>query len=177
MKIKRNKVGEAPNYSNKEIKISRSDNWRTPQDLFLKLEKEFCFDLDAACDEDNCLCEYGITLKSSPDTKWFGNVFVNPPYSIPGLFYRKAREYVLGDSRAKVVMLVKVATSENYWKEAAKDMHVRFLHGRIKFWDETNTPRYGATFPSAILIFSPETLGNGKMELWSYKGEIPERIV
>ena len=174
--MKRNPADQKPNYKSEDIKISKSDNWRTPHDLFDKINREFHFDVDRAADKDNALCDLFYSKEESCVVSDFGNWsfrgFINPPYSDPGPFFYKAHEQ---RQNALTVMLVKVATSEKYWFETVKNAHVRFFAGRIKFWDEENTPHYGATFPSALVIFSPE-IETYESSCWDYRKDIPERL-
>lgn len=176
--MKRNKIGETPNYSNGNIKVLTADQWRTPRPLFDLLNAEFHFELDACADKDNALCEKFYTIDNSaldPYNFWNVSTFANIPYSSPAKFYEKAW-WEAQAWNVPIVLLVKVATSENYWVKYVKDAHVRFLHGRVRFWDENNTPHYGATFGSAVIIFSPETMGKPKSEYWNYKGSVAERL-
>lgn len=172
--MKRNKRGEVPDYGFQkegEKAISSSNNWRTPRYLYSQLDAEFNFVLDACADDKNHLCDRYYSLGNDallPDNFWDVSTFANIPYSTPRPFYRKAFEESF-KWQIPVVLLVKVATSENYWVDYVKDAHVRLIHGRLKFLDENNTPHYGATFGSAIVIFSPETYGNHKTEHWDYK--------
>lgn len=172
--MKRNKQGEIPNYAFQkegEKKISSSDNWRTPTYLYNQLDSEFNFGLDACADSKNHLCDRYYSLDNSALDLlnfWDVSTFANIPYSIPRSFYEKAW-WQSSRWQVPVVLLTKVATSENYWVEYVKDAHVRLIHNRLKFLDENNEPHYGATFGSAIVIFSPETYDNPKTEYWDYK--------
>lgn len=174
--MRRNKVGATPEYAKKEIKVSTSDEWRTPRDLFNKVNAEFHLEIDRAANPDNHLLD-SFNAKDSDGltSTWLYNGWVNPPYSNPGVWYRKAQQSAI-ESSTLTVMLVKVSTSEKYWIETVKDAHVRFLAGRIRFWDENNKPHYGATFGSALIIFSRDTIGKPKTEYWDYRKQVPERL-
>lgn len=176
--MRRNIVGQAPNYVKDSIKLPTADDWRTPKPIFDLLNAEFKFELDACADKDNALCERFYTLDNSaldPYNHWNVNTFCNYPYSSPSKFFEKAWwEAQTWDKT--IVLFAKVATSENYWSRNVRDAHVRFLKGRVKFWDINNTSHYGATFSSAIIIFSPETFDNPKTEYWDYRGEFPQRL-
>ncbi len=101
-----------------------SDSWRTPQELFDELDKEFDFDIDLCAIEENTkLSAYCINYLTNfvkagelyltlfedyiPNT-----AFMNPPYSNPKPFIEKA--WV--DSRyCKIVCLVKCDPSTRWW--------------------------------------------------------------
>lgn len=73
---------------------SESAEWSTPKDLFNELDKEFCFDLDAASTHENALCEKHWTIaENGLVMPWEGNVWCNPPYGRQiGEWVRKAAE-------------------------------------------------------------------------------------
>lgn len=174
--MKRNKLNQTPDYSNKEIKLVRSDDWRTPQWLFDHLDKEFKFAVDLAASKDNHkLDEYYTKEDSALQYKWMHDSFANYPYSAPTEWFNQALSEVRQWDNT-VVFLAKVATSENYWCANVKHAHVRFIHSRIKFWDDNNTPHYGASFSSAVVIWSPQTLNNPKSEYWDYTPTKAEKL-
>ena len=123
---------------------SLSDEWRTPQSLFNKLDKEFNFDSDPCPMKDK-------PLKSFPMRYWGYRVFINPPYS-------KIKEWVrLGYEHSKknrlVVMLIPSRTDTKYWHDyIMKADEIRFIKGRLKFSGHKNP----APFPSCIVIFKSE---------------------
>ena len=53
---------------------SMTDEWETPQDLFDRLDQEFCFDLDPCANETNHKCEKYFTKKEDGLTKNWGGV-------------------------------------------------------------------------------------------------------
>lgn len=55
---------------------SMTDEWETPQDLFDRLDQEFCFDLDPCANETNHKCEKYFTKKEDGLTKnWGGTAY------------------------------------------------------------------------------------------------------
>jgi hypothetical protein len=103
------------------------------------------------------------------------NGYGNIPYSSPRAWFEKARKHAIEDNTL-TVLLVKVATSEKYWVDNVKDAHVRFLAGRIKFWDQFNKPHYSATFSNALIIFAPYTIGNHSTSTWDYRLDEPRKL-
>jgi len=61
---------------------SESNEWETPQDLFEKLNEEFCFTLDPCATKENAKCEKYYTKKENGLIQdWRDEVvFMNPPY-------------------------------------------------------------------------------------------------
>lgn len=50
---------------NKALFSSEKMDWETPDDLFEKLDKEFCFTLDAASSHENAKCKKHYTEKEN----------------------------------------------------------------------------------------------------------------
>ena len=157
------------------------DNWRTPQGLFDTLDAEFNFEVDAAADETNHLCDYwygpgdGLRedalalpnwgprkdLDDEGATRGFEPIrtFLNPPYSRNADFVRKARAEA-DAGNALVVLLLPARTDVQWFHDLCWDrwLHqprprteVRFIKGRLKF-DDGDT---GAPFPSMVVVFHP----------------------
>lgn len=115
----------------KNRNIKHSDNWATPKDLYIKLDKEFYFDFDP------CPLNTG---EITPDTdglliEWGQRNFINPPYSrkLKDAFVKRA---IQESKKGKLcVMLLPVSTStalfHDYIQPNAKQ--IRFIKGRVKF--------------------------------------------
>lgn len=158
-----------------------SDLWETPQWLFDELNEEFSFDIDLCANKDNHKCniyfdDYLVKDMSTDNLSGFNRAFMNPPYSNPLPFIKKAYE----DSKyCKIVMLIKCDTSTKAWgvfweyeksrvREATPYMRswewvdklsgpkpgveVRFLPKRLKFERDGVPSKNCAAFPSAIVI-------------------------
>ena len=121
---------------------SSCDNWKTPDDVYDKLNEEFHFDFDPC------------PLNEKPDfdgieIEW-GNVnFVNPPYSKISNWCKKAyEEFKKGKT---VVLLIPSRTDTKYWHDyIMKATEIRFIKGRLKFGDSKNS----APFPSCIVVYN-----------------------
>ena len=86
---------------NKALLSSVKMDWRTPRDLFRKLDQEFHFGLDAAATPENAKCECYFTPETNGlSLPWggYGAVFCNPPYGREiGKWVKKAyEEFVRG---------------------------------------------------------------------------------
>ena len=159
-----------------EQKLKDSDNWQTPQWLFDKLNKEFNFKLDVCAQGNNEKCAHYIDNTENNggcltrDWKLFGqdsvSCFLNPPYSCPEPFVKKAWEE---SQHCVVVCLLKVDPSTRWWRifwDHEKSIprpgcKVIFLNKRIKFVppkalveeaEKTGKKFSGPTFPTAVVI-------------------------
>ena len=130
---------------------SKTDLWETPQELFDKLNSEFCFDVDVCATDDNAKCaNYFNTEQNGLAQSWHGTCWMNPPYGRTiARWMRKAYESAQGG--ATVVCLVPARTDTVWWHDFAAKGEVRFLRGRLKFGASKNS----APFPSAIIVFRP----------------------
>ena len=120
---------------------SASDNWKTPSDVYDKLDQEFHFDFDPC------------PLNEDPDfdglsIDWGLVCFVNPPYSDISAWCKKS--YDEWQKGKTVVMLIPSRTDTRYWHDyIMKATEIRFIKGRLKFGDSKNS----APFPSAVIVF------------------------
>ena len=157
---------------------SKNDCWRTPDDVYLPLHKEFDFVLDAAADAANARCpDYIDRAKHAlSDTPWMsytsatGSIWCNPPYGrYVGLWLKRAYE-AAQRSDCSVVCLVMASTETRWWAEWVwKASEVRFLTGRVHFLDENGLPRAACPKGSAIAVFDPGYDGPPKVSLWKRK--------
>lgn len=118
-----------------------SDRWATPKAVYDALNNEFRFNFDP-CPLD------GTGDGLSPlFCEWRGKrVFCNPPYG-PGIgdWLKRGLEAELA------VFLIPARTDTRWFHEIClpKAREIRFIKGRLKFGDATNS----APFPSMIVIF------------------------
>lgn len=158
-------------------KTGGRDDWRTPRDLYDRLDAQFTFLVDGAADDTNHLCRYwygpGSALAEDalalPD--WHcgiadatnvapvNRIFLNPPYSRVADFVRKARAEA-DAGNALVVLLLPARTDTKWfhdciWDPTANAPHTRaeinFLRGRLKFSESANS----APFPSMLVVLRP----------------------
>ena len=141
-----------------------SDEWETPDNVFLPLQEEFGFTLDAAASWENKKCETFFSAKSLA-LPWRSEgakapvVWLNPPYSQCHAFLSKAA--LEREAGCTVVCLVPSRTDTRWWHDVVWDttqhcarpgVSIRFAKGRIKFKGALNS----APFPSSILVFTPD---------------------
>ena len=146
------------------IHSSANQCWRTPSELFNKLNEEFGFTLDAAAQEDSALLPSWFgpdhsdpARRDALSNRWRGVVWCNPPYGrTVGKWVEKAAlEAELGST---VVMLVMANTDTTYFHDhALKAEEIRFIRGRVRFLRHDGTKANAAPKGSMLLIFKPHT--------------------
>jgi site-specific DNA-methyltransferase (adenine-specific) len=128
---------------------SESDEWRTPADLFDKLNDKFSFDCDVAATNENALCSTWYTKENNGlINTWGKRNWCNPPYSqIKDWVFKAHQEAIDGNL---TVMLIPARTCTTWFHEIIyKRYHVEFIRGRLKFSDSKNS----APFPSMLVYF------------------------
>lgn len=157
------------------------DQWQTPPALFWGINAVFGpFIIDLFTDADNSKCPRFYTAENNAMVQdWAadlagGKAFANPPYSrsaydddkqaITGMRNIMAKVMTEREKGARIVMLLKSATSEVWWPEQAD--HVAFVRGRISFdlpqWFVPATDKDKASsagFAVAICVFDKEWRG------------------
>jgi phage N-6-adenine-methyltransferase len=129
---------------------SASCEWETPASLFGELDRIFGgFTLDPCATAENAKCaRYFTQADNGLSQLWSGKVFMNPPYGRAiGLWVKKA--WCESLNGALVVCLLPARVDTRWWHEYARNGHVYFLRGRLKFGSSSNS----APFPSAIVTF------------------------
>lgn len=135
-----------------------SDSWGTPESLFLELDREFNFDLDAAASDQNAKVKKYLTKETdSLAQDWARmarSVWLNPPYGRDvGRWIEKAYHESLRG--CTVVVLIFARTETQWWQQwAMRAAQIRLLEGRVYF---NQGGKVGpAPAPSAILVFSEQ---------------------
>ena len=131
---------------------SAKEEWGTPQNLFDNLNKEFNFTLDVCALEENHKCDNYFTPETDGlSQQWIGSCWQNPPYGKTiSQWIEKA--YLESLHGTRTVCLIPARTDTKYFHEyCMKASEIRFVKGRLKFGDATNS----APFPSIIVVFEP----------------------
>jgi len=115
-----------------------SDHWSTPKWLYNQLNAEFDFN------DDPCPLHGNHGLQR----EWGSRTFMNPPYSKPAPWIKKAYEESL---KGKLVVGLLRGDSSTKWFHnwVYGKAELRFIKGRLKFGNE-NKP---APFASIIAIW------------------------
>ena len=127
--------------NNKVMFSSMRSDWRTPKDIYDKLDNEFRFDFDP-CPSNPSFD--GLSIE------WGKSNFVNPPYgNMIGKWIAKGFEEW---KKGKVVVFLIPSRTDTIWWHSfiMKADEIRFIEGRLKFSDYHNS----APFPSCVVIFN-----------------------
>lgn len=132
---------------------SATDDWSTPPDLFAELHAEFDFTLDVCASAANArVPNYFNAERDGLAQDWTGVCWMNPPYG-DAIAAWIAKAHQESESTASVVVcLVPARTDTAWWWDHCRHAEIRFLRGRLKFGDGTNS----APFPSAVVVFGRE---------------------
>lgn len=128
---------------------SRKQEWGTPQDLFNRLDEEFCFTVDVCANADNAKCgKYWTEEDDGLSKSWEGErCFMNPPY---GREISKWVEKARFSNRCTVVCLLPARTDTRWFHDYILGVaEIRFIKGRLRFQGAKNS----APFPSMIVIY------------------------
>jgi phage N-6-adenine-methyltransferase len=146
----------------KALFSSNSQEWKTPQDFFDKLNEEWKFNLDPCASPENAKCAIYFTKEDDGlNHRWDlypiakGRVFVNPPYGRDiGQWVEKAVTEVQNGNAEVVVMLLPARTCTAWWHQWVEPnaSEINFLRGRLKFGGAKNS----APFPSVVVVFKNE---------------------
>lgn len=147
---------------------SKDQTWETPQELFDDLNDIFKFDLDVCADEDSAKCKvYFNEEQDGLSQMWFGNCWMNPPYTREqAKWVKKAIEEVNAGNAETVVVLIPARTETVAWQKYifAEAKAICFVNGRLKFSGCSNA----APFPSAIVLFGRYLTKDEKAKLSKY---------
>jgi phage N-6-adenine-methyltransferase len=141
---------------------SETAEWPTPQWLFDALNKEFGFTLDVCSTHENAKCARHFTITENGLLQpWSGEVcWMNPPYGDEiKAWMAKAHGAAIHEG-STVVCLVPARTDTEWWHRYAMKHEIRFLRGRLKFGDATDS----APFPSAVIVMRPKSFSLSAIE-------------
>ncbi len=129
---------------NTDVMFSRkTDNWATPPEFFLELDKEFHFDLDPAADDINHKCDRYFTVAEDGLLQEWGDhsVFCNPPYGREiGKWVEKAYR-TNKESGNLVVMLLPARTDTRWFHDFIyKKAEIRFVTTKNSFRKRRSFP-------------------------------------
>lgn len=162
--------------------MPRSDNWETPKDVFLNIEKWYLkdvkFDVDLCASESNTKVSKFISesmdlFHFSPDFfKNFTAGFMNPPYRKKSIEFPNAFSDFLNyaynirkySSIPVAVLVSTIISSSQTFQELVgptpteqkkNNAELYFYPKRIKFIDENGLIQKVPSFSSMVIIFRP----------------------
>ena len=141
--------------STKAMVASDSNEWYTPEN-YVKTVKEVLgtIDLDpASCELANKFIKAGKFFTQEDDGlrhKWFGSVFLNPPYGDlgPKFVAKLLEEYEAGHVK-EAILLVNSHCTDSKWFKPLFDYVLCFTDHRSRFWNADGVgtgPTHGSVF-------------------------------
>lgn len=120
-----------------EILDKTSDEFGTPDSLFLPLDEEFIFTIDAAATAKNTKLPRWWDKEDDALKKSWANerVFCNPPYSrgnVESFFMKALSETRNGDCKL-AVLIIPTFTERTWYHDYRNHFEVRMIKGRQKF--------------------------------------------
>ena len=133
----------------------KSDRWYTPLhivDLVVRVLGKI--DLDPCADDrKHITAAQHYTFNDDGLTKpWYGRVYINPPYSCPGVWMKKLQADFESGKVKEAIALVPAATDTSWLSPVLKTQPVCFWKGRIKFLGEDYQPKRAAR-QSHVLVY------------------------
>lgn len=125
---------------NRVVFSSATNHWKTPNEVFDGLHREFNFQ------DDPCPLN---SLIDGLARDWKSPAFVNPPYS--DLKQWSSKAWAEAQKGSTVVMLIPSRTDTKWWHDyILKATEIRFIKGRLKF----SGCKFNAPFPSCVVVFN-----------------------
>lgn len=127
-----------------------SDGWYTPPWLIEKARGVLgVIDLDpATCEAAQAVVQATAYYTEHEDgliQLWYGRMWINPPYSAPTPWARRAiAEYQAGNINAALI-LTNSYTETGWWQDVAAVATVLFFRGRLNFWHPEKTATQNRT--------------------------------
>lgn len=144
-------------------------NWQTPPAVFLALDREFGFTLDAAADDRNALCpDYFTAERSGFDHDWSGRVFCNPPYGgreIPK-WHDRAFEQTRENAELAVLLVPANVDTKAFQMALGRAAEIRLVGGRIAFVLPDGTQPTSPPGNNAVVIYRRGHDGPAKVVGW-----------
>ena len=147
-----------------ETRTPDRDHWRTPPELFARLDRIFRFGVDLAASPDNALCEEYLTeaddALANEWYKWDRWLWLNPPLSRLPEFMRKVDEQACNG--AAVVALVPAHRCEQAWWHEHVLGQARWLvypRGRVAYLPPPGVEVSSPAFPSVLCVYDANDEG------------------
>lgn len=145
---------------------THSDGWYTPAWLVEKARTVMGgIDLDpASCEAAQSVVHAATWYTKAQDglqQPWAGRLWLNPPYSAPTAWARRAiMEYRAGNVPTALI-LTNSYTETNWWQELATEGAMLFFRGRLQFWHPEKTSDRNRTGQTLCYLGSDVALFRG----------------
>ncbi len=128
-------------------KAKTSDCWYTPPEIIALIQS--CLNgitLDPCADNGKHIeaCQHFTVNDDGLSHHWFGRVFMNPPYSCPGVWIAKLQEEFNSGRVEEAIALVPASTDTKWFHPLIASNLICFWKGRIKFLDMKYQPKMSA---------------------------------
>jgi len=137
-----------------------TDDWSTPPEVFDAIRTYFgvwTFDLDPCCRAATAKAPVYYDLvgegMNGLELPWFGQVFVNMPYSDPMPWIIKAIEEVRAGNAQRAILLLPADVSTAWWRVVASHAYQYIWPGRIKFLGPDGKPVGSPKGGSIVAVF------------------------
>ena len=124
-------------HQNKRSEASLSDDYKTPQGLYVRLCLEYGIEpeLDVCANSGNTQCDRHIEESANAlSIDWSWDSWCNPPHSKTGAFVKKAFEQWRKNNINIMMIIPANSISSNYWHEFIEgNAEYHPIHGRIRF--------------------------------------------
>lgn len=138
-------------------KASRSDDYNTPKEVIDAVHEFFNGppDLDpASTSEANAIVgarNYITEQTNGLVALWYGNIFLNPPFSKKVDFLEKLN-FEIGEERTEqALVIVPITLSTRFWQTHIADRPFCAWHKRVNY-----SGQKGCTFETAVVYFGPD---------------------
>lgn len=137
------------------------DCWRTPDDFWNVLDKEFDFVADMAASRDNAKCPNWCRDALNIDWSTSGWNWCNPPFSQTRTFVKKAfSEYEKHGARSVVLVSNRITDQRWFTEHIVSNCAIGFVSPRVHFVPPNGIKKSSPTFGTMLLVFgdSPGTV-------------------
>lgn len=127
-----------------------SDGWYTPPWVIEKARMVLgAIDLDpASCEAAQAVVQASAFYTEHEDgliQPWYGQMWINPPYSAPTPWVRRLLAEWRSGSIAAALMITNSYTETGWWQDLAAEATMLFFRGRLNFWHPAKTATQNRT--------------------------------
>ena len=154
-------------------RITARDDYETPPRLFNALDAVYDFEVDAAAEEKNALCDAWFADALAADWSIYKRIWCNPPFSNKEAFLQHALKF--RNKTAWIVFLLPNNSRETKWWRSlvtTQADYVISLVPRVNYFLDGREIK-GVPFSSCLAIYYPRLksiyYGNAQELTWEWK--------